>query len=462
MKPARPPDAARAAPRRPSLFLHLLAWMLGTMALVWGSFVVWGYQTGVQEADELTDGHLASVAALVLNWDIHGDVARDETTPVQAPPWLRAHDYQESLSVTLWNAKGELISRTGNAPLPQFDVEQGFATLKLAPQSAWRSFTQWNKEGTAKVTVMVALDERDSLADDIALQMVTPGFWLLPAIVIALGIAIRRGLRPVTTLSHAVAQLDLSQDQRLSEKHVLRELDPMVHSINTLLDRQQEALERERNLANEVAHELRTPLASIVLQAQALASAQDGRAQAEAGTDGLRQALQRIGKDALHAGHVLDQLLALARAGRSMQGSPLQPVDWAGVAREVAAAQAQAAWQRDDSLSVGAPEHLWVRGNAVLLESALRNLVENAIRHTPPGTQVEVQAGQGDDGSAWMQVCDDGRRLGSAPVAPPADSLHLGHEIVARVLQAHGGSFGAAPAPQGFTTCYRMEIPSAG
>ena len=95
--------------------------------------------------------------------------------------------------------------------------------------------------------------------------------------------AIRRGLRPVTTLSHAVAQLDLSQDQRLSEKHVLRELDPMVHSINTLLDRQQEALERERNLANEVAHELRTPLASIVLQAQALASAQDGRAQAEAG-----------------------------------------------------------------------------------------------------------------------------------------------------------------------------------
>lgn len=454
--------AAEASPARPSLFLHLLAWMLGTLVLAWGSFVAWGYQTGVEEAQELTDGHLASVAALVLNWKIHGDVERHAATPVQAPPWLRAHDYQESLSVALWDAKGGLISRTGGAPLPQFEVAQGFATLKLAKQSAWRSFTQWSKDGTAKVTVMVALGERDSLADDIALQMVAPGLWLLPVIVIVLGIAIRRGLRPVNTLSHAVAQLDPSQDQRLSETHVLRELDPMVHSINTLLDQHQEALARERNLANEVAHELRTPLASIVLQARALESVPHGRGDQAGGPESLRQALQRIGRDALHAGHVLDQLLALARAGRSLQDGPLQPVDWAGVARTVAAAQAQAAWQRDGSLSVAAPEHLWVKGNAVLLESALRNLVENAIRHTPLGTQVEVQAGHGEDGGVWMQVCDDGRRLGGAPVVPPADSLYLGHEIVARVLQAHGGSFGIAPAPQGFTTCYRMEIPAAG
>ncbi|GGH52097.1 two-component sensor histidine kinase [Comamonas phosphati] len=462
MKAASSRGPGEAAPSRPSLFLHLLAWMLGALVLVWGSFVVWGYQTGVEEAQELTDGHLASVAALVLNWKVHGDVASDAATPVKVPPWLRAHDYQESLSVTLWDAKGELISRTGGAPMPRFEVEQGFATLKLAPQSVWRSFTQWSKDGTAKVTVMLALSERDSLADDLAMQMVVPGLWLLPVIVIVLGIAIRRGLRPVNTLSHAVAQLDLSQDQRLTETHVLRELDPMVHSINTLLDRQQEALARERNLANEVAHELRTPLASIVLQAQALESVLHGRVDRAGDAESLRQALRRIGRDALHAGHVLDQLLALARAGRSLQDGPLQPVDWAGVARTVVAAQAQAAWQCDDSLSVVAPEHLWVKGNAVLLESALRNLVENAVRHSPPGTQVEVQAGHGDDGRVWMQVCDDGRRLGGAPVAPPADSLHLGHEIVARVLQAHGGSFGIAPAPQGFTTCYRLEIPAAG
>jgi len=443
--------------RRSSLQLNLLAWMLGGLVLVWCSFVIWGYQTGVHEADELTDGHLAGVAALTLNWHVQDDVPAGETTAVQPPAGLHAHDYQESLSVVLWNAQGLLISRTGQAPLPDFDIEQGFATIGVHERQAWRSYTQWSHDRTAKVTVMIDLAERDSLADDIAMQMIEPGFWLLPVIVIALGVAMRRGMRPLNQLTQRVEALDLSRDQRLSDAHVPRELAPMVSSINTLLDRQQEALERERNLANEVAHELRTPLASIALQAQALKSP----AQADGAT--LQAALQRIGRDALHAGHVLDQLLTLARAGRGMLDAPLQTVNWADVARNVAAAQAQHAWQREDMISVDAPQELPVRGNALLLDSALRNLVENAVRHTPEGTQIEVQAGLDSTRAlAWVQVCDDGRRDAAPAHVPPADSLHLGHEIVSRVMQAHGGSFTVAEAPQGFTTCYRMEIPLAG
>ena len=446
--------------RRSSLQLNLLAWILAALALVWGSFVVWGYQTGVHEAEELTDGHLASVAALVLNWHVQDDVPAGETTALQPPPGLRAHDYQESLSVALWNDKGVLISRTGQAPLPAFDLEQGFATIAFDEDILWRSYTQWSQDKTAKVTVMVAAPERDSLAEDIAMQMVEPGFWLLPVIVIALGIAMRRGMRPLNQLTQRVEALDLSRDQRVSGEQVPRELAPMVDAINTLLDHQQEALVRERNLANEVAHELRTPLASIVLQAQALKSAENGALDKAT----LDAALQRIGKDALHAGHVLDQLLTLARAGRSMlDATPMQMVNWAAVARDVAAAQAQSAWACEDTIAVDAPNALPVRGNALLLESAMRNLVENAIRHTPAGTQIEVQAGvDAAQGLSWVQVCDDGRREAAPQHVPPVDSLHLGHEIVARVMQAHGGHFGVVDAPQGFTTCYRMEIPSAG
>ena len=446
--------------RRSSLQLNLLAWMLAALALVWGSFVVWGYQTGVHEAEELTDGHLAGVASLVLNWRVQDDLPAGETTALQPPPGLRAHDYQESLSVVLWNEQGGLISRTGQAPLSSFNLEQGFATIAFDEDMLWRSYTQWSQDKKTKVTVMVAVSERDSLADDIATQMIEPGFWLLPVIVIALGIALRRGMRPLNQLTQRVEALDLSRDQRVSGEKVPRELAPMVNSINTLLDRQQTALERERNLANEVAHELRTPLASIVLQAQALESARTGLSDEAA----MHAALQRIGKDALHAGHVLDQLLALARAGRSLQdATPMQTVNWAAVARDVAAAQAQSAWAHEDSIAVEAPDELPVRGNALLLESAMRNLVENAIRHTPAGTQIEVQAGvDAAQGLSWVQVCDDGRRNAAPQHVPPVGSLHLGHEIVARVMQAHGGQFGVVDAPQGFTTCYRMEIPSAG
>lgn len=445
--------------RRSSLQLTLLAWMLAALAAVWASFVIWGYQTGVHEADELTDGHLAGVATLALNWHVQDDVPLRESTPVQPPPGLHAHDYQESLSVVLWDAGGAVISRTGQAPLPDFDIEQGFATLGAEPSKAWRSYTQWSVDRKAKVTVMVSLAERDSLADDIATQMIEPGFWLLPMIVVALGMAMRRGLRPLNQITQRVQALDLSRDQRVSDASVPRELSPLVGAINTLLDRQQATLERERNLANEIAHELRTPLASIALQAQALESARDGLG----GDAAMREAMQRIGQDALHAGHVLDQLLTLARAERGMQEAPLQTVNWAALARDVAAAQAQSAWQRQDVLAVDAPESLPVRGNALLLESALRNLIENAVRHTPMGTQIEVQAGLDDDqGLAWIQICDDGRRDAAPEHVPPADSLHLGHEIVGRVMQAHGGRFEQADAPPGFTTCYRMEMPTAG
>ena len=99
----------------------------------------------------------------------------------------------------------------------------------------------------------------------------------------------------------------------------------------------------------------------------------------------------------------------------------------------------------------------------MLLDLAVRNLVENALKHTPPGTRISVQIGQSDTGAAWLQVCDDGKRVqadgDNARVVRPVDSLHLGHEIVLRVAQMHGGAFGAAAAPAPFTTCYRLDFP---
>src|SRR5258708_39102451 len=118
-------------------------------------------------------GHLDGVAALVLNLHVDGAVDHGEATPVHEPPGLMAHDYQQSLSVALWDGSGRLISRTGDAPEPSFDTEQGFATLRLGPERrAWPSFTQWRRDHARKVSVMIELQERDELADDIAGQMV--------------------------------------------------------------------------------------------------------------------------------------------------------------------------------------------------------------------------------------------------------------------------------------------------
>jgi len=447
-----------ALPRRPSLTRQLLLWCLGALALVWGSFVYIGYQTGVHEADELTDGHLASVAALLLNLQAPFTMEDAPQFTQRAPtPWLKSHDYQQSMSVVQWDARGHLLHHSGAAPIPPFDSADGFANMALGGDGAqWRSFTQWDAARERKITVLLELRERDDLANDIAEQMVEPGLWLLPVVSLALGLALWRGLRPLYALSADVAALDPASAQRLASRHAWSEFESVVASINTLLDRQQAAMVRERRLANEVAHELRTPLSSIALQASALGGELDAADR--------QQAVARIGQDALRAGHVLNQLLALARASRAELHEAKAPVDLCALARGVCADYAQAAWQRGDEIALSAPPELLVNGHAVLLDIAARNLVENALKHTPEGTRIAVQLGASGEAGAWLQVCDDGARPphAGAGAARPADSLHLGHEILRRVADVHGGHFGAAPAPAPFTTCYRLDLPGAG
>ncbi len=115
---------------------------------------------------------------------------------------------------------------SGSAPLPKFDETEGFADLNLgSPPVAWRSFSQWNADRSRKIMVLVAVRERDELAQGIAEQMIEPGLWLLPVVALALGLALRRGLKPLYALSDDVAALDPAADQRLASQNAWKEFE---------------------------------------------------------------------------------------------------------------------------------------------------------------------------------------------------------------------------------------------
>jgi two-component system sensor histidine kinase QseC len=436
-----------------SLMRHLLAWVLGALVLVWISFIVVGFRTGIHEADELTDGHLASLAALLLS-QRNGVFTSDTDTSrvaMTGHPDLKSHDYQQSMSIVEWDAQGHVLTHTGEAPIPAFSSAEGFADLQLgSPPVGWRSFSRWAPEGQPprKVMVLLSTDERDDLANDIGQQVAEPGLWLLPVIALALGWAIRRGLRPLDALSRDVRELDVHQATPLRTQHPHEEFKAVVDSINTLVKRQHEALLRERQLASELAHELRTPLASLSLHAGLLRSA--------AGEAERNEALARIEHDAQRAADVMAHLLALARASRTDMADAAQTLDLGEVAREVVAEFAQPALDSDHDLALADNGPLVLTGHKVLLQLALRNLIENTLSHTPRGTAIEVQL---DGSGRWLQVCDDGAGRGEPQPAPAAGlGLGLGHRVVDKVAAIHGASFAMVAAPAPFTTCYRISF----
>ena len=129
--------AAAPSARRASLTQHLLLWSLGALVAVWGSFVFMGYQTGVHEADELTDGHLASVASLLLNLRAFESVEGVHATQRAPLPGLKAHDYQQSLSVVQWSAEGRVVAASGSAPLPAAAGSATSTNPVASPPSRW-------------------------------------------------------------------------------------------------------------------------------------------------------------------------------------------------------------------------------------------------------------------------------------------------------------------------------------
>ncbi|MBC5765038.1 sensor histidine kinase N-terminal domain-containing protein [Ramlibacter albus] len=430
-----------------SLARDLFAWVLGGLGVVWASLLVAGWQAGQHEADELTDGHLASTSALLMAY-ANGSFMRESGARLpDTASDLRAHDYQQSLSVIIWDPRGNVLARSGDAPEPGFGSPEGFTTLSLGePPQPWRAFSRWNDSHDRRVMVLLSERERDDLADDIAGQVIAPSLWLLPVVALVLGFAIHRGLRSLHELSQQVHALDVERGQQLDAAARPRELQGTVDAIDKLVVRYQAALERERSLASEFAHELRTPLASISLQARALQDADGAEVPALA---------RRLEVDALRAAEVLSHLLALARASRTELAEAAQPVALGELAQRVVAEMAPQADRTGHELELVADAPLAVPGHAVLLELALRNLLENAVSHTPRGTHVRVEV---DAPRRTLAVCDDASDAASDS-ATPALRLGLGLRVIEKVAAVHGARFEAGTNPAGAGRRYAITFP---
>ncbi|NJD34490.1 MAG: hypothetical protein FIA96_06590 [Betaproteobacteria bacterium] len=303
--------------------------------------------------------------------------------------------------------------------------------------------------------------ERNQIADKIARQLLKPLLYALPALALLLVIAIGFALPPLRQLARDVAARGPDRLDPLPLESLPAEVAPLVTRLNSLFADIMRSLENERRFTADAAHELRTPLAALKAQAQvALASVDDTE---------RRHALTQILVGCDRATHLVVQLLTLARLDAGTP-HPMQDVALRQVAEEVLAMSAGDAIERGCDLALRDDE-AWVRGDALLLQVLLRNLVDNALRHGG-GTQVEVSiALQGTQ--AVLTVSDNGRGIDAAELEHVQQRFYrganadfsssqgsgLGLSIVKRIVELHQGRLTIATPDSGSGIAVTITLP---
>lgn len=302
--------------------------------------------------------------------------------------------------------------------------------------------------GEKLVSIQVGQDlaHRDVIIDDVVRSFYPRVAWITFPILLALLLIdiliFRRALKPVREASTTAAAIGPQRTElRLPEQTMPSEIAPLVRAVNHALDRLERGLRTQRDFTADMAHELRTPLAIV-------------RARVDSLDPGpVRNALRA---DLVEMTHTVNQVLDIAELETFVVGKEAE-ADLHAVCADAVSFMAPLAVEMSKTIALtGESGPVRVHGQAEALFRAVRNLIENAIRHTPSGVSIEVEIGK--DGT--VRVLDDGPGIAEADRESifrrfwrrdrgRVESRGLGLAIVARVAEAHDGSVTVANRPEG-------------
>jgi two-component system OmpR family sensor kinase len=380
---------SRATDGAPSLRRRLLVLLLAAIALASAIQAATAYRTALRNADALFDAQLQQFAQSV-----------GAGMPV-SPSDARLYEF----SIQVWGPDGIRQFRSHGVELPASGIV-GFSDAAIEGVN-YRIYLLRSDGRT--IQVAQDLDARRDRARRLALQAMVPVALLAPLLMAAAWWIIQRALAPLEGMRKQVADRPPEDLSPLAESGVPREVLPLVQELNQMFGRVDAAFASQRHFVADAAHELRSPLTALKLQAQALRQVppgpghEDAVRQLEAGTD---RAIQ-----------LLTQLLALARAeGHGAPGeAPWEDVELENLCRAAVGDILPQAHARRIDLGVQVQEAgAVVRGQFEPLRILLRNLLENAVKYTRPGGRVEITITR-EGADTVLAVEDEG------PGIPPAD-----------------------------------------
>lgn len=443
-----------------SLRTRLLVYLglaIGLVALVQAAVA---YRTALAEADAVFDYHMQQTAL-----SLRGGLPFE-------PDAVHGEHGEENFDfvVQIWSADGQQLYRSARrAELPDRAV-LGFSTV-LARGSTYRVYSLQTPRQVIQVAQDMAV--RRHMARTLALRTVAPMAWLVPLLLAAAWWVVGSTLAPLQRLREQLAQRRADDLAAVGEGPLPDEIRPLVHELNGLFRRLQQAFDAQKRFVADAAHELRSPLAALKLQVQGLARAHDDEAR--------QRAVQRLDAGIERASHLVDQLLLLARQ-QDGAGPTLRPLVLTEALRLALADVAPAAQQRDIDLGLLPSDDAataeedaaatTVAGDAEALRVLLRNLLDNAVKYTPAGGRVDVaMRRQGE--WVWIDIEDSGPGIGEAERERVFDRFYrvpgaaaagngLGLAIVKAIAEAHGATLALGRSAHLGGLRIELRLPVAG
>ena len=397
------------------------------------------YRTARAETEALFDAQMQRIA-LSLSGSLGAGALSDDAPAAETPA-------AREMIIQIWRADGVMLYRSPQGRLLPPQTVIGFSDT-VAGGEPYRIYAL--RTATQVVQVAQQTEARGRMAGQLALRAVLPVALLAPVLMLIVWWVVGRAIGPIERVRRQVAARRPDDLAPLPTAGLPAEVRPLVGEMNGLLTRLSAAWDALTHFTADAAHELRSPLAALRLQAQSLQRAPDDATRAIA-SERLLAGIDR-------ATRLVEQLLALARQEGAGEGAELVSLDLTALARNALADAEPEAARHAIALTLDAPTaHVVLRADEAALAVLLRNLLGNALRHTPPGGQVRV--GVREEASVIdLTVEDSGPGIAPDERARVQDRFYrvpgtpghgsgLGLAIVRAIAERHGAALTLDASP---------------
>jgi two-component system sensor histidine kinase TctE len=461
------PDALSKRPREQvSLFGEILDWMLAPLLLLWPMSVVLTWLVAQGIANKPFDRELGDmVAVLARQVSVQATRGQPPVASFTLPPGaaeILHTDPDDTLYYQVLGLRGEFISGDRNLRVPEDEDRAPPGEIRFRDDMMqadpvrvaylWVDMSLPPGQDAPLIQVAETMGKRSRLATEIIKGVIVPQFVILPIAVLLVWLALARGISPLNELQQRIRRRDSNDLSPIDERDAPEEVSPLVRAINDLLARLDQSMRSQKHFIADAAHQLKTPLAGLRTQAELAQRELDAEVP---NTSQVRRSLQQIARSSQRAAHMVNQLLAMARAESKEHHIGTQRVPLSRLARETVQDFVPRAMERRIDLGYEGHEPnegpaLSVNGHAVLLRELIRNLVDNALAYTPVGGTVTVRVMDDPFGQVVvLQVEDSGPGIPAAErdhVFQPfyrsldtsVDGSGLGLAIVREIAQQHG------------------------